>query len=85
VPEDMTLAEWRRRLAKRFWRGTIEDDRRFLCKIAPYIASFSAAQIAAVLGITEARAQLGLDKAIDLRDNVCPAMDDVDGQAEEIE
>ena len=82
--EDLTLVQWRRRLAKRFWRGTIEDDRKFLCKISPYIATFTAVQIAASLGITEPQAQKGLDRAIDLRDNVCPAMDLSDADAEEV-
>ena len=83
--EDLTLQEWRRRLAKRFWRGTIEEDRKFLCKISPYIATFTAAQIAASLGITEVKAQKGLDRAIDLRDNVCPGMDGTDADAEDLD
>jgi len=82
--EDLTLVEWRRRLAKRFWRGGIEDDRKFLCKIAPYIATFTAVQIAASLGITEVKAQKGLDRAIDLRDNICPGMDASDADAERV-
>ena len=82
--EDLTLAEWRRRLAKRFWVGTIDADHKFLCEIAPYIATFTAVQIAASLGISEVKAQKGLDRAIDLRDNVCPAMDASDSDAEEV-
>ncbi len=84
VPEDITLNEWRKRLARRFWRGTIEENRNFLCRVAPYIAGFTANQIANVLGISVAKAQLGIDKAVDLRDNVCPAMLDVDGKAEDV-
>ncbi len=82
--EDLTLVQWRRRLARKFWLANIEEDRKFLCKIAPYIATFTAVQIAAVLGITEVKAQKGLDRAIDLRDNVCPAMTDSDAEGEVI-
>jgi len=82
--EDLSLNEWRRRVARRFWKADIDQDRQFLCRVAPYIAGFTAAQIAGVLGITEARAQLGIDKAVDLRDNVCPAMQAVDDQAEDV-
>ena len=84
VREDLTLVEWRNRLAKRFWRADIDTDRKFLCKIAPYIATFTAVQIATALGITEVKAQKGLDRAIDLRDNVCAAMDLSDADAEEV-
>ena len=81
--EDLTLQEWRRRLAKRFWRRTIDTDREFLCKISPYIATFTAVQIANTLGIPVAKAQKGLDRAIDLRDNICPGMDSTDADADE--
>ncbi len=84
VRQDLTLVQYRRRLAKRFWKATIEDDRNFLCRIAPFIASFTATQISKVLGISGVRAQKGIDKAVDLRDNVCPAMQAVDDEAKEI-
>ena len=84
VRQDLTLNEYRRYLAKRFWKATIEDDRNFLCRIAPFIASFTATQISNVLGISQVRAQKGIDKAVDLRDNLCPAMQGVDDEAEEI-
>jgi len=82
--DDLTLVQWRRRLARRFWRGKINTDRVFLCKIAPYIAIFTAVQIASVLGIPVPKAALGLAKAVDIRDKGCPHMDDIDAQAEEV-
>ena len=81
---DLTLQQWRNRLAKRFWRTTIEEDRKFLCDISPYIATFTAVQIAAALGISEVKAQKGLDRAIDLRDNVCGAMNNSDADSEDV-
>lgn len=81
---DLTLTEWRRRVARRFWRGTLETDRKFLEKVAPYLAGFGAAQIAAALGISEQRAQLGLDKAILIRDSLADDMAAFDGAAEDV-
>ena len=81
---DLTKAQWRKRIARRFWKATIEEDREFLLKISPYIASFTATQIASVLGISTVKAQKGIDKAISFRDVVGPGMADVDDQAEDV-
>jgi hypothetical protein len=84
--EDLTLQEWRRRIAKKWWNTRIDDEesRKFLCLVADYITGFTAAQIAASLGISEAQATKGLNRAIDLRDNVCPAMDASDAEQEDV-
>lgn len=82
VRHDLTLAQWRKRIARRFWRATLEEDRLFLEKAAPYIASFTAAQIANVLGISTTKAQKGLDRAIKIRDILTAGMAEVDDGAE---
>ena len=84
APSDMTVAEWRRRVALRFWRGTLETDRAFMIRAAAYIAQFTAAQIANALGVSEAKAQTGLDRAIAIRDSIGPALEASDAQAEDL-
>lgn len=81
---DLTRSQLRRRLARRFWRSNLRDDRDFLEKIAPYIAGFTAAQIAQSLGITEAKAQGGIDRAVKIRDILSANMADVDNGAEDL-
>ena len=86
--EDMTLQEWRRRVAKRWWntpiKGAIGKDFDFLCLVADYITTFTAAQIASALGISETMATKGLDRAVDLRDVTCPAMIASDIEQEDV-
>ena len=86
--EDMTLQDWRRRVAKRWWNtkveGADEKDLRFLCLTADYITTFTAAQIAGALSISTAKATKGLNRAADLRDNVCPAMTASDAEQENV-
>jgi len=72
---DLSTVELRRRLAKRFANADIDTNRRFLCKISPWIASFTATQIANALSIPTAKAQRILDRAIKYRDVLCPAID----------
>ncbi len=85
--EDLTIQEWRRRVAKRWWNTPIEGsssaDLTFLCLTADYITIFTAAQITSALGISEAKATKGLDRAIDLRDVTCPAMAASDAEQED--
>ena len=87
--EDMTLADWRRRVAKRWWNtpisGASAEDLNFLCLTADYITSFTAAQIASALDISEAKATKGLNRAINLRDVTCPAMAASDAEQEDVE
>jgi hypothetical protein len=88
VREDLTITEWRRRLARRWWNTKIEGasdaDLAFLCFTAAYIATFTAAQIATALGISEAKATKGINRAIDLRDNTCPAIFASDAEQEKV-
>ena len=85
--EDMTIQDWRRRVAKRWWNTPIEgaspEDLNFLCLTADYMTTFTAAQIAGALGISEAKATKGLNRAIDLRDVTCPAMATSDAEQED--
>ncbi len=85
--EDLTIQEWRRRVAKRWWNTQIEgasdQDLKFLCLTADYITTFSASQIASALDISEAKATKGINRAIDLRDVTCPAMAASDAEQED--
>lgn len=86
--EDLTLADWRGRVARRWWKTRIEgsspNDLAYLCHVASFIDDFTAAQIAGVLGISETKAQKGLDRAIDLVANTCPAIFASDAQQEDV-
>ncbi len=83
VPEDMSLNEWRERVVRRWWNTTIEEDSKFVCLVAAYITTFTAQQISSILGVTVGKANKGLARAVDLRDNVCPAMQAADAEAED--
>lgn len=77
---DLTLTQFRRRIMRRFMRGELRDSRRFMCRMAGWVAGFNANQIANVLNISLTRANNILARATDLRDNVCPALTVDDGR-----
>lgn len=81
--EEMTLNEFRRRLAKRMATLEFKGNEQFFCNIAPWVLEFTATQIANVLSITETKAQKILDRASRLDITICPALalDAADEQA----
>ncbi len=74
VKVDLTNTEFDRRLAKRFAQARFDLDSDFLRKVAGYIAGFTAAQIKNALGISLAKAQIILDRAIHIRDTIDAAL-----------
>lgn len=72
--EEMTLNEFRRRLAKRVANLEFQGNERFFCNIAPWVLGFTVTQISNVLGITQAKAQKILDRASRLDTTICPAL-----------
>ncbi len=85
VKTDLTSTQFNRRLAKRFAQAVLDGDRKLLCNAASWVSSFTAIQIANALGISNARATAIRNRAIDLRDNVCPALVTDDGRVEVID
>lgn len=82
--EEMTLNEFRRRLAKRMANLPFEGNEKFFCNIASWVLGFTKQQISNVLGITQARAQKILDRASRLDTTICLALalDDGDVQGD---
>jgi len=76
---ELTTSQKRRRALRRFMKNDITD-RRFICAMAGYVAEFTSTQIASAAQISEARAVAVLNRAIRLRDTICPALllDDMD-------
>ena len=72
---EMTLNEFRRRLAKRVANLPFEGNERFFCNISPWVLGFTATQISNVLGINLAKAQKILDRASRLDTTICPALE----------
>lgn len=83
VRADLTNTEFNRRLVKRFAELSFDGDSGFLRKVAGYIAGFTATQIASALGITRARAQVVLDRAVHIRDTVDVALTTDAGRVQE--
>ena len=79
---DLTQTQFRRRIIRRFMRGDLRDQRRFLCRVANWVSGFNTLQIANSLGISVPRANNILTRATDLRDNVCPALTADDGRVD---
>ncbi len=80
---ELTQIQFRRRIMRRFMRGDLRDNRRFLCRVADWVGGFTAAQIANALNISPVRAGVILDRAVDLRDNLCPALIVDDGRVDD--
>ena len=79
---DLTQMQFRRRIIRRFMRGDLLDHRRFMCRVANWVAGFNANQIANALNISMPRANNILTRATTLRDNVCPALATDDGRVD---
>jgi hypothetical protein len=77
---EQTTQQLRRRLLKRFANNSTHLDRRFVCGVATFVATFTAQQLANALGISLAKGTKILNRAITLRDTTCPALvaDDAD-------
>ena len=74
---ELTLAQVRRRILRRFARRRLEDipTQEFNCLVAPWVAAMTAQQISTRLGgIPMPRANKIRDRAIRLRDVLCPAL-----------
>ncbi len=84
VKVDLTNTEYRRRIAKKFANSHAALDRQFVCNVASWVAGFSSGQIANALGISNARATVIRNRAINLRDNLCLALTADDAQVEDI-
>ena len=85
VKADLTNTEFDRRIAKKFANSRMDLDRQFVCNAASWVAGFAAGQIANALGISNARATAIRNRAIDLRNNVCPALAADDGKVEDVD
>jgi hypothetical protein len=81
---ELSVTEMRARLAKRFSRTQLKDRKQFLCSVASWVAGFSAGQIASALSISTALATKIRDRAIALRDTICPAMAADDAEIEDV-
>ncbi len=83
---ELTLAQFSHRIAKRLAGMTLEGNRAFICGVggsggvSSWAASKTVAQIEATLSISTARATTIRNRAIRLRDDICPALilDDAD-------
>ncbi len=77
---ELTAAQFNRRIAKRLANMRFDDGREFVCGVASWAAGFSVAQIESALSISTARATKIRNRAIRLRDDICPALllDDAD-------
>ncbi len=80
---DLTQTQFRRKIMRKFMRGDLQSHRRFMCRVANWVAGFKVNQIANALGISVPRANNILIRAIDLRDNVCPMLDADDGRRDD--
>ncbi len=85
VKDDLTTAQFRRRIAKRFAQSNLQEHRPFMCRVATWVAGFSSGQIANALGISNARATAIRNRAIELHDTICPALLADDGAVEDID
>lgn len=83
VKADLTNTEFNRRLAKRFAELSFDSDNGFLRKVAAYIAGFTAVQIKNALGISLAKAQVILDRAVHIRDEIDLALTTDAGRVQE--
>ncbi len=81
---DLTNTEFNRRIAKKFANSHADLDRQFVCNVASWVAGFTAVQIANALGVSETKGTAIRNRAIDLRDNVCPVLTADDGKVEDI-
>ena len=79
---DLTEAEYRKGLIERFVVKHVTEDRRFICRMADWITEFSADQISSALGTSLARGQAIRDRALKLRDQVCPLLVEDDGKVD---
>ncbi len=84
VPGDLTLPQIRRLMLKAFMKTDARKENGLVCKMAAFIASFTVNQIANVASISTAKATIVRDRAIDLRDNICPALAVDDAKVETI-
>ena len=84
VKVDLTSTQYNRRLAKKFANSHTHLDRQFVCNVVSWVAGFTAVQIANALGVSEAKGTAILNRAITLRDDVCPALVVDDGKVEDI-
>lgn len=73
VASELSTVQKRRRALRRFMQNDISD-RRFLCAFADFVSGFTAEQIATAADISEAAATRVLNRAVRLRDTICPAL-----------
>ncbi len=72
--EEMSLNEFRRRLAKRMANLSFAGNEKFFCTIAPWIGRLKSNEIASALSISNAKARKVLDRASRLNTSICPAL-----------
>lgn len=81
VRQDLTIVGVRRAVLRYFVTHRGHEN----CVIAAYVAGLPMAQVKAALSTTTARANRIIARAVNLRDNVCPAivLDDTDAALDE--
>jgi len=84
IKVDLSNTQYNRRIAKKFANSHTHLDRQFVCNVASWVAGFTAVQIANALSVPEAKGTEILNRAIVLRDDVCPALVADDGKVEDI-
>ena len=80
---DLSVTQYRRRLAKRVANLPLSGNEAFFCNIAAWVLTFTVGQIATTLGISTAKAQKILDRASRLDTTICPAIALDEGDVQE--
>lgn len=83
TPKDIDKSTFDKLVVKDFMSMAVEDGRNSICKMAPAVAVFSVAQIESMTGLNTSDATDVRNRAINLRDNVCPALISDDGMVKE--